>query len=213
MLIDLANRRVLVLAPHTDDGELGCGATIARLVEMKSDVHYVAFSDCEDSLPAGVPRNALRVELAEAARVLGLSAENVVCEKFKVRLFFESRQDILQSIIGHRNRIDPELVLMPTMQDIHQDHGVVAAEGLRAFKDRTILCYELPWNNLTFSTTAFVKVEERHVGRKIDALKRYASQTSRRYMNDEVIRAIARTRGVQIGCDFAEAFEVMRLTV
>ena len=25
--------RVLILAPHTDDGELGCGGTIAKLVE------------------------------------------------------------------------------------------------------------------------------------------------------------------------------------
>ena len=36
--------RVLVLAPHTDDGEFGCGGTMARLVEAGADVRYVAFS-------------------------------------------------------------------------------------------------------------------------------------------------------------------------
>ena len=30
-------RRVLVLAPHTDDGEFGCGGTIVRLIEGGSD--------------------------------------------------------------------------------------------------------------------------------------------------------------------------------
>ena len=35
---DLKARRVMVLAPHTDDGEFGCGATIARLLEEGSEV-------------------------------------------------------------------------------------------------------------------------------------------------------------------------------
>lgn len=33
---------VLVLAPHMDDGEMGCGGTIARFVEEGRKVHYVA---------------------------------------------------------------------------------------------------------------------------------------------------------------------------
>ena len=37
-------RRALVLAPHTDDGEFGCGGTMARLVEAGCEVRYVAFS-------------------------------------------------------------------------------------------------------------------------------------------------------------------------
>src|SRR5581483_12142688 len=43
-------RRVLVLAPHTDDGEFGCGATMARLVEEGAEVRYVAFSIATRSL-------------------------------------------------------------------------------------------------------------------------------------------------------------------
>src|SRR5205085_10557146 len=46
-------RRVLVLAPHTDDGEFGCGGTMARLVDAGADVRYVAFSIATKSLPAG----------------------------------------------------------------------------------------------------------------------------------------------------------------
>ena len=40
-------RRVLVLAPHTDDAELGCGGTIARLLTDGADVLVAAFSTAE----------------------------------------------------------------------------------------------------------------------------------------------------------------------
>src|SRR5882672_12655752 len=46
-------QRALVLAPHTDDGEFGCGGTMARLVEAGADVRYVAFSIATKSLPDG----------------------------------------------------------------------------------------------------------------------------------------------------------------
>lgn len=213
MKFDFSHQSVLVLAPHTDDGELGCGGTITKLLEQGSDVHYVAFSNCEGSLPPPWPRDTLEVELLRATSVLGVPAANVKCERFRVRRFAESRQDILQCIIEHRERLQPGIVLMPTMHDIHQDHAVIAAEGLRAFKDRTILCYELPWNNLTFTTTAFVTLSERHVQTKIEALREYKTQEGRRYVTADAIRSVARMRGVQIGCEYAEAFEVMRLAI
>ncbi len=35
---------VYVLAPHTDDGELGAGGTITKLIENGAEVYYFAFS-------------------------------------------------------------------------------------------------------------------------------------------------------------------------
>lgn len=54
-----ADSRLLVLAPHTDDAELGCGATIARALEEGLTVHVAAFSIAEDSLPPDLPRDTL----------------------------------------------------------------------------------------------------------------------------------------------------------
>src|SRR5262249_11400292 len=56
-------KRALVLAPHTDDGEFGCGGTMARLVEEGVDVRYVAFSIATRSLPGGFPPDTLRHEV------------------------------------------------------------------------------------------------------------------------------------------------------
>ena len=59
-------------------------------------------------------------------------------------------------------------------------------------------------------TTAFVKLERRHVDKKIEALSAYKSQHGKEYMAPDFIAALARTRGVQIGCEHAESFEVLR---
>ena len=44
-------KNILVLAPHTDDGELGLGGTISRLIEDGKKVTYVAFSTAQQSVP------------------------------------------------------------------------------------------------------------------------------------------------------------------
>ncbi|HOX12348.1 MAG TPA: PIG-L family deacetylase [Spirochaetia bacterium] len=203
-------RRILVLAPHTDDGELGCGAAIARFVEQGAEVHYVAFSTAKESVPAGLPENILEVEVREATRRLGILPENLHVFGYTVRKLSYVRQDILEDMVKLRNALSPDLVLMPSRNDLHQDHSTVASEALRAFKNTSILAYELPWNTIDFSTQGFVVVEPRHVDRKIEALAAYGSQKMRKYMDPEYVRGWARTRGVQIGRDFAEAFEVIR---
>ena len=42
---------VLILAPHTDDAELGCGGTIARFLEEGKKIYVAAFSTARASLP------------------------------------------------------------------------------------------------------------------------------------------------------------------
>ena len=71
---------------------------------------------------------------------------------------------------------------MPSLHDIHQDHTTMAKEGLRAFKNTTILGYELIWNNLTFNTQCFIKLNKEHIDAKIRALKEYLSQGKRDYL-------------------------------
>lgn len=202
--------RVLVLAPHTDDGELGCGGTIARLVEAGRQVYYVAFSTAQQSLPEGFHGDTLKHEVQAATRRLGIPPENLIVHDYEVRKLSYVRQQVLEDLVRLRNSMEIDLVLMPSLQDIHQDHTTVAVEGLRAFKHHTVLGYELIWNNLSFDTKCFVRLEERHIARKAEALREYTSQAGRAYMSGDFIHSLARTRGVQIGCDFAECFEVIR---
>jgi LmbE family N-acetylglucosaminyl deacetylase len=204
-------KRTLVLAPHTDDGEFGCGGTMARLVEAGTDVRYVAFSIATKSLPEGFPPDTLAREVREATAEIGIPASGLIVHDFEVRTFPERRQEILELLIALWEEWVPDAVFMPSLRDIHQDHQVIAAEGLRAFKRTTVLGYEIPWNNFNFDHQAYVGLEERHVERKVAALERYASQQHRNYANPEYIRSLARTHGINVNRDYAEVFEVYRI--
>ncbi len=203
-------RRALVLAPHTDDGEFGCGGTIARLVDEGGEVAYVAFSAAEKAVPKEFPEDVLRKEVREATAALGIPPERLHIGAFEVREFPRRRQEILDWMIRLRDEIAPDAVFLPSSHDLHQDHAQVHAEGLRAFKGTTMLGYEVPWNNLVFETTAFVRLDDRHVDRKIAALACYRSQARRPYADEESLRAQVRLRGTQAGCRWAETFQVIR---
>ena len=204
-------RRVLVLAPHTDDGEFGCGGTMARLVDAGAEVRYVAFSIATRSLPPGFAPDALAREVREATGELGIRDDQLTVHDFEVRTFPEHRQEILELLIELWEAWPPDAVLQPSLRDIHQDHQVVAAEGLRAFKRTTVLGYEIPWNSFNFDYQAYVALDGSHVDRKVAALARYASQQHRKYSDEEYIRARARTNGINVGRDYAEVFEVYRV--
>jgi LmbE family N-acetylglucosaminyl deacetylase len=203
--------RVLVLAPHTDDGEFGCGGTMARLVEEGSEVRYVAFSIATKSLPEGFPPDTLAREVREATAELGIPEAGLTVHDFEVRTFPEKRQDILELLIALWEEWKPDAVFQPSLHDIHQDHQVVAAEGLRAFKRTTILGYEIPWNNFDFAYQAYVSLEERHLERKVAALSKYVSQQHRRYSDRDYIWNVARTHGINVNREYAEVFEVYRV--
>jgi len=203
--------RVLVLAPHTDDGEFGAGGTMARLVEEGADVRYVAFSIATRSLPEGFAPDALAREVKEATAELGIPPANLTVHDFDVRTFPQCRQDILELLVALWEEWRPDAVFQPSLRDIHQDHQVIAAEGLRAFKRTTILGYEIPWNNFDFSYQAYVSLQQSHVERKTAALAKYASQQHRRYCDAEYIRNVARTHGINVNREYAEVFEVYRV--
>lgn len=209
----MSYRKILILAPHTDDGELGCGATISKFLREGRQVYYAAFSICEKSLSERLPKDTLKTELFEATNTLGIPKENVFVYDYEVRIFASHRQEILDDMIILANNIQPDIVFMPSLKDIHQDHYSIALEGLRAFKKTTILCYEVPWNNYAFENQAFSSVDIEDVENKIKAIKCYRSQEGRPYVTGEYIRSLLKTHGVQIGVNFAEVFEVPRLLI
>ena len=208
--MNLQNKKVVVLAPHTDDGELGAGGTISRLIRSSSLVRYVAFSTAEESVPKGFPKDILKTEVRDATKRLGIDESDLTILNFPVRKLNYHRQEILEALIELRKE-EFDIVFVPCLNDIHQDHSTIAQEALRAFKNTTILGYELIWNNLSFNTTCFIELEEEDIRNKVNALAAYKSQNKRDYMSEDFIFSLAKTRGVQSGKKYAEAFEVIRL--
>ncbi len=205
--------RIMIISPHTDDGELGYGGTMAKIKD-KAEMYYIAFSSCEASVPKNFPDDILKIECKKATEILGIPPENVILLDYDVRTFPSHRQEILDDMIKLNRKIKPDLVLIPSSNDTHQDHQSIHDEALRAFKKTSsIWGYEHPWNNLTFTTDIFVKLDEKDIQKKIEALRQYKSQDFHPYFDEKYVRALAYTRGTQIDSLFAEAFECIRLLV
>jgi len=205
--------KILLLSPHTDDGELGCGATVSKLIRQGKQVYYAAFSACEQSVLPNFPKDILISEVKAATSTLGIPADHLKLFRYDVRTFNYHRQAILDDLIKLREEIQPDTVLIPSLTDIHQDHKTMAEEAMRAFKFVNVFSYELPWNNLNFNTCAFEVVEEQDALRKVEALAQYKSQAHRPYANEEFLRSQLRMRGVQVAQRYAEVFEVVRLVM
>lgn len=187
----------LILSPHTDDAELGCGGTIAKFVEMGINVSVLAFSGG-------------KAEVSEFKKSVGFLGAEMFLSDYETRNFAAERQRILEELIDSAKFFNADAIFVPCENDIHQDHQVITQEAIRAFKHSTIYGYELPWNNIQFNAKAFNCISEKHLQKKIDALAQYNSQKDKIYFRPDFIRSLARVRGTQSKNEFAEAFEIIR---
>jgi len=192
----LNSKNVLILAPHTDDAELGAGGLISRLARAGAYITEIVFTGAGDR----------KMEAVFAAEVMGIN--NIKFWDMPIRRLGEHRQDILDGLIELRGQ--PDLVIMPSLRDTHQDHQTVAQEGWRAFKNTNLLGYEEPWNDMHYDAQLFVKVSEMDIANKIKAVQCYKSQAGKAYCDSEYIISLARVRGVQAGVEYAESFNIMR---
>lgn len=189
---------VVVLAPHADDETLSCGGTIAKFVEAGREVFVYLFS-------SGLSNTS---EFNSACSHLKATAH--AFPHFKSRVFSSSRQDILECMVEINRQLKPSIVFCPASSDCHQDHRVIYEEAKRAFKHSTIYGWESPWNSFDFSNTCYVRLSPDHITAKIQAMKQYESQKERIYFKEYNIISVARVRGMQAGCEYAECFEVIR---
>jgi N-acetylglucosamine malate deacetylase 1 len=206
--------KILILAPHTDDGELGCGGSISRFLKEGKEIYYAAFS-APKLYKKGFEKDALKHEFKNACSVLGLKSKNIFLFDFEVRVFDSKRQEILDKIISLRDKINPDIVFTPSKFDVHQDHIVIYKETIRAFKANksSILGYEMPWNNMSFNTDLYIHIDEEDIDKKIKLLRQYKSQKHREYVTKEFIRSLAKVRGVEINVPFAECFQVIKWVI
>jgi len=202
-------KRILVLAPHTDD-EIACAGAVSKFVDQGSNVWLSVFSWCEQSVPKEFDKDILKKECKKSAEILGLRNFGVDILNYRVRNFLPDRQNILEYMVEVNKAFIPDLVFMPASTDVHQDHQVIHNEGLRAFKQTNILGYEMPSNNVNFNGNTFIKLNNSNIETKIKARGCYKSQAFRGYMNPELFIGLAKIRGVQCNAEYAEAFEHIR---
>lgn len=192
---------ILALGAHPDDLELGCGATLAKLVSQGAIVRAVVFSRGQ----AGADPNADRT--AETRRALGLlGITDVHSHDFPDTRLHQHLNELIATIERHVAEFPPERVYTMFHGDRHQDHRTVyEASAVACRRVPQILAYETPSSYPNFVPTVFEPVDE-FIDRKVEAIKLHESQGARLYMHEEKIRSAAHFRGVQVDLGQTEGF-------
>jgi len=206
-------KNILALSPHIDDIELGCGGYISKLIGEGATVDCVVFSTALKSQESSFDENDLKNESFASLKTLGILEKNIDILNYEVRVFNENRQHILDELIKKSLEKTYDLILIPSLNDKHQDHEVVATEAFRAFKKSSIFSYQLPWNQQYISTMFIVSLSSDNVNSKINALKCYNSQNQKKYFSYDFLLSQLKYNAIQ-GDDqikYAELFEVVKL--
>lgn len=202
-------RHVLGLGAHPDDLEIGCGGSLALAKSAGAVVHSAVLSRCEDT-GTNAERDQREKEFLAASAILGTKPQ-----VFDIpdREFPEHRREIMLILERLQEQLRPDLVFLPSLDDPHQDHNTLAHAVVRTFRRKeTLLQYEiLRHGSHTFTPTLFVDITDT-LAAKLRALKEYRSQLNLRpYFDEDSFRSLARTRGAQSGCEYAEGFMVQMM--
>ena len=207
--------KVLVLSPHTDDAELGCGATIAKHILAGDEVKWVTFSNCAKSLPEDMRSpNRLGMEQERALEKIGVS--DWIILGYEVRTFEEninSIRDVIYKLI--RKCFKPDIVYTPWRGSLHQDHYTISlcTEQVTRHNTITVLGYYVSDDGIGFAPRYFEPLDEIHVLKKIDALMCYETQgLLRKWWREDIFHATVLYWAPVTAHDYTEAFEVIKTT-
>lgn len=198
--------RVCFIGAHPDDIEIGCGALIAHIVPH-TDVLCVTLSDNQKN---PLLQNLI-LEHQRSMAVLGVKPERVVLGQFETRRFPHARQEILEYLIDLNRTFKPDIVFVHTKADIHQDHGTITEEALRAFRGVTVLGFDVIRSSYGFFPSFLVEVSPADVEKKVAALAEYKTYDGKYYFNPEITRSTLVRHGALCERPFAEGFDILRV--
>ena len=200
---------VLALGAHADDIEIGCGGTLLRLQELYDGLHVHWFViGCEDD---GRAREAGR----SAHALLGSEAVDVRLGRHPDAFFPYRGEEVKREFERLKGEVQPDVIFTHYRHDLHQDHRLVCELTWNTFRDHLILEYEVPkWDGDLRPPNLFMPLPRHACERKVELLlERFPSQRGRRWFTADTFWSLLRLRGVEAGCDHAEAFHARKLVV
>ena len=195
--------KYLFIGSHVDDTNLCCGGTISRLLREGNEVWVISFSK-EYSF------GDLTQEFE--ASMLELGVHNYIVHNFETRHFERDRQTILDGLFMLKE-VNFDYVFTHSANDFHSDHATVGRESLRAFKHSNLITYTGSWNTRNQSKNYFVTLDGVDVIKKMKSLQCFASQSNMPYMNRDNIMGELRVNGLMCNSIYAEAFELITMTI
>jgi len=200
-------KRILALAPHPDDLEIGCAGTLAEHAARGDEVH-IFVATYGDVGGTGETRKA---EQQAASNILGV--HKIHWGGFSDTMLPQQAQELMAKLESIVQEVDPDTVYVNYDEDTHQDHRVLAqvARSVTRYVPN-VLCYETP-SSTGFVPTVFMGIND-VLQLKLQALGAHASQLDRTHVRLNIVKialATAHFRGMQSKLSCAEAFIPVRL--
>tara|TARA_B100000242_G_C43032934_1_gene481395 strand:- start:364 stop:1038 length:675 start_codon:yes stop_codon:yes gene_type:complete len=220
-------KKVLILSPHADDEILGCGGFISKYSKQNYLINVLVLTNANRGAP----------EIYSAKKIDRIRKEGKIANKFigTKNLYFENLPalklnnyplyKITNVIDNYLSKIKPEIVLIPSSNDIHDDHKTIfkaAKVSMRSNKNsnlKKILSYEVlsetEWNEneKSFNPNYFVSLKKSDINNKVKAFMKYKSQVKKypHPRSKEAILNLSKVRGSQAFMVYAEAFKVEKI--
>ena len=202
---------VLCLGAHSDDIEIGAGATLLSMQErgVRLDVHWCVLS--------GIGERESEARASASDFLSAAQRCQIEVMSFRDGFFPEQGEAIKSWFESLRERVDPDLIFTHRRGDAHQDHRHVCRLTWNTFRDHCILEYEIPkWDGDMGQPNLYVPISAGALKRKIDLLLRhFGSQRSKQWFDSETFLGLARLRGMECRAPerYAEAFVGRKLSL
>jgi LmbE family N-acetylglucosaminyl deacetylase len=195
---------VLCLGAHSDDIEIGAGATLLGMMDrgVRLDVHWCVLSG------AGDREKEARASAGDF--LLRATSAQIDVMSFRDGFFPEQGEAIKSWFELLKQHAHPDVIFTHRRDDAHQDHREVCRLTWNTFRDHCILEYEIPkWDGDLGQPNLYVPVPAAALQRKVDLLiAHFASQRSKQWFDSETFFGLARVRGMECRAPerYAEAF-------
>ena len=230
MLEFFKNKKILVVVAHPDDEILGIGGTINKLVENYSaQIKIVILGEGITSREAKDENTKLKLHnenILKAKEILkyqNLKTYNLPDNKFDSLPLL----DVIKLIEFEKKDFKPEIVITHHGGDLNVDHRITFKSVMTAFRPlnkeicKMIMTFETlsgtEWiassDPQNFIPNFFIELDEENIDSKIRAMESYEFE-KRNFphpRSPESIKNKAMMRGISIGSNFAEAFQIIRM--
>ncbi len=201
---------ILCLGAHSDDIEIGVGATLLHW-SSKRDIHVHWCVLSGDNTRADEARASAEDFVKDTA------SHKIELASFRDGFFPYQGEEVKSWFEGLKSRINPDIIFTHRKNDAHQDHREVNALTWNSFRNHLIFEYEIPkWDGDLGQPDSYVAVPEKAMATKTELLmKHFGTQRGKDWFDPETFMGLARLRGMECRAPerYAEAFFTRKLVI